>query len=54
MFQNATNYVKDCPECQVAMGDYTEPNYILGAIIASNPIDLVCFDFTKVDPSKDG
>ena len=35
-------------------GDYTEPNTIPGVIIANNPMDLVCIDFTKVDPSKDG
>ena len=26
----------------------------MGVIIANNPMDLVCIDFTKVDPSKDG
>ena len=35
-------------------GDYTKPNTIPGVIIANNPMDLVCIDFTKVDPSKDG
>ena len=30
-----------------------EPNTILGVIIANNPMDLVCIDFTKVDPLKD-
>ena len=34
-------------------GDYTEPNTILGVIIAHNPMDLLCIDFTKVDPLKD-
>ena len=34
-------------------GDYTEPNTIPGVIIANNPMDLVCIDFTKVDPLKD-
>ena len=34
-------------------GDYTEPNTILGVIIANNPMDLVCVDFTRVDLSKD-
>ena len=34
-------------------GDYNKPNTILGVIIAHNPMDLVCIDFTKVDPSKD-
>ena len=54
MFQDVTKYVKECPHCQIAKGDYTEPNTILGVIIANNPMDLVCIDFTKVDPSKDG
>ena len=54
MFQDATKYVKECPRCQIAKGDYTEPNTILGVIIANNPMDLMCIDFTKVDPSKDG
>ena len=54
MFQDVTRYVKECPRCQIAKGDYTEPNTIPGVIIASNPMDLVCIDFTKVDPSKDG
>ena len=35
-------------------GDYTEPNTIPGVIIANNPMDLMCIDFTKVDPLKDG
>ena len=35
-------------------GDYTEPNTIMGVIIANNPVDLICVDFTKVDPSKGG
>ena len=34
-------------------GDYTKPNTIQGVIIANNPKDLVCIDFTRVDPSKD-
>ena len=54
MFQDVTKYVKECPHCQIMKGDYTEPNTIPGVIIASNPMDLVCIDFTKVDPSKDG
>ena len=52
MFQDVTKYVKECPQCQIAKGDYTEPNTILGVIIANNPMDLMCINFTKVDPSK--
>ena len=54
MFQDVTKYVKECPQCQIMKGDYTEPNTIPGVIIANNPMDLMCIDFTKVDPSKDG
>ena len=54
MFKDATKYVKDCPQCQIAKEDYTKPNTILGVIIAHNPMDLMFIDFTKVDPSKYG
>ena len=54
MFQDVTKYVKECPRCQIAKGDYTKPNTIPGVIIANNLMDLMCIDFTKVDPSKDG
>ena len=53
MFQDITKYVKDCPWCQTVKGDYTEPNMTLGVRIANNPMDLMCIDFTKADPSKD-
>ena len=54
MFQYAMKYVKDCPWYQIAKGDYTKPNTIPGVIIAHNPVDLMCIDFTKVDPLKVG
>ena len=52
MFQDVSNYVKTCPWCQTAKGDYTDPKTKPGSIIANNPMDLLCIDFTKVDPSK--
>ena len=54
MFQDVTNYMKTCPQCQTVKGDYTDPKTKLGTIIANNPMDLLCIDFTKVDPSKSG
>ena len=54
MFQDVMKYVKECPWCQIVKGSYTEPNTIWGVIIANNPMDLMCIDFTKVDPSKGG
>ena len=52
MFQVVTNYVKNCSQCQTVKGNYTDPKTKLGTIIANNPMDLLCVDFTKVDPSK--
>ena len=52
MFQDVTNYVKTCPQCQTVKGDYTDPKTKPGTTIANNPMDLLCIDFTKVDPSK--
>ena len=54
MFQDGSNYVKTCPHCQTAKDDYTDPKTKLGSIIANNPMDLLCINFTKVDPSKSG
>ena len=54
MFQDVTNYVKTCPWCQMAKGDYTDAKTNLGKIIGNNPMDLICINFTKVDPSKSG
>ena len=54
MFQDVMKYVKECPRCQIGKGDYIKQNTIPGVIIANNPMDLVCIDFTKVDPPKDG
>ena len=54
MLQDVTNYVKICPQCQMEKGDYTDPKTKLGKIIVNNPRDLLCIDFTKVDPLKSG
>ena len=54
MLQDVTNWVKNCKWCQTAKGLYVELDLAQGSIIANNPMDLLCIDFTKVDPSKDG
>ena len=54
MFQDVTEYVKNCPWCQIAKGNYTGPKTKLGLITANDPLDLLCIDFTKLDLSKDG
>ena len=54
MTQDASSWVEQCRRCQVAKGDYNIPKPKFGHLIAHNPLDLVCLDFTKVDPSKGG
>ena len=54
MTQDANSWVDQCRHCQVAKGDYNTPKPKFGHLIAHNPLDLVCLDFTKVDPSKGG
>ena len=54
MVKDAQNWVTNCCHCQVARGDYTQPKPKIGHLKANNPLDLICLDFTKVDPSKSG
>ena len=54
MCKDIAEYVKDCPQCQVAKGPYVGPKTQPGSIIANGPLDLLCMDFTIMDLSKDG
>ena len=54
LLQDVTNWVKNCKWCQTAKGPCVDPDPSQGSIIASNPMELLCIDFTKVDLSKDG
>ena len=54
MTQDASSWVEQCRRYQVAKGNYNIPKPKYGHLIAHNPLDLVCLDFTKVDPSKGG
>ena len=53
MYRDVAQYVKDCPWCQVAKGPYVGPKTQPGSIIANRPLDLLCVDFTTMDPSRD-
>ena len=52
MFQDVISYVKNCPQCQIAKGDCMDIKTKPGTIIANNPMDMLCIDFTKIDPLK--
>ena len=54
MYKDVAEYVKYCLWCQVAKGPNVGPKTQPGSIIANGPHDLLCVDFTTVDPSRDG
>ena len=54
MAKDAQNWVTNCHHCQIARGDYNQPKPKIGHLEAHNPLDLVCLDFTKINPSKTG
>ena len=51
MAADASNWVSQCSRCQVAKGNYTTPRPKIGHLESNNPTDLLCLDFTKIDPS---
>ena len=51
---DVTDWVKRCKLCQTAKDPYMYPQPYQASIVVSNPLNLVCLDFMKVDPSKDG
>ena len=54
MNHDATEYVANCHLCHVAKGHYTGLHTQQGLLVANNPLDLLCIDFLKVYPSRDG
>ena len=54
MADDASQWVSHCTCCQVAQGTYTEPKPKIRQLESNNPLDLLCLDFTKIDPSKTG
>ena len=53
MNHDATENVTNCHQCHVAKGHYTGLYTQQGLLVANNPLDLLCIDFLKVDPSRD-
>ena len=54
MNHDATEYVTNCNQYHVAKDHYTGLHTQQGSLVANNPLDLLCIDFSKVDPSRDG
>ena len=53
MYKDIAPYVKDCPQCQVAKGPYVGAKTQPVSIVVNGPLDLLCVDFTTMDPSRD-
>ena len=54
MFADTDCWLAQCEQCHIAKGDYTEPKTQQGTLTANQPLELLCIDFTKADPSKGG
>ena len=54
MFKDVDTYLLNCEHCQVSKGNYVGPKTQLGSLSAKQPLELLCIDFTKADPSKGG
>ena len=54
MFADTDHWLAQCEQCHIAKGDYTEPKTQQGTLTANQPLELLCIDFTKADPSKGG
>ena len=54
MFTEVDTYFSDCKQCQALKGHYSGPKIQLGSLSARQPLELLCIDFTKADPSKGG
>ena len=53
VYKDVARYVRNYPQCQVAIGPYVGPKTKPGSIIANGPLDLLCIDLTKIGHSRD-
>ena len=54
MYKDVAEYVQDFSQCKVVKGHYTCPDTQPDSLIAHNPMELLCIEFTNLDPLKDG
>ena len=54
MFTGTDHWLSQCKQCLVSKGDYNEPKTLQGSLVAHQPLELLCIDFTKVDVTKGG
>ena len=54
MFMDTDHWLAQCERCLILKGDYTEPKTVQGSLVANQPLELLCIDFTKADVVKGG
>ena len=54
MNHDVAEYVTNCDWCHGPKGHYTGPHTQQRSLVANNPLDLLCIDFLKAGPSRDG
>ena len=54
MFTDTDHWLSQCKQCLVSKGDYTEPKALQDSLVAHQPLELLCTDFTKADIAKGG
>ena len=54
MFVDTDHWLSQCEWCLISKGDYTEPKTQQGSLVAHQPLELLCIDFTKADVTKGG
>ena len=54
MFADANRWLAQCEWCLISKGDYNEPKTVQGSLVANQPLELLCIDFTKADVAKGG
>ena len=52
MFADTNCWPSQCEQCHIAKGDYAEPKTQQGSLVAHQPLELLCVDFTKADVAK--
>ena len=52
MYADTDHWISQCERCLISKGDYTEPKTQQGSLIAQQPLELLCIDFTKADIDK--
>ena len=49
---DANHWLAQCEGCLVSKGDYNEPKTVQGSLVANQPLQLLCIDFTMANIVK--